>query len=90
MDLSAMEGKFVGGGWHTIKTYIDARRQTITSFITNRPIFDLCQRVVIKRGSSPCQFWWEQTFNLEEARASAAAKANVVSDDEEEEELADP
>ena len=43
-----------------------------------------------KRGSSPRQFWWEQTFDLEEARASAIAEAIVVSDDEEEEELANP
>jgi len=33
---------------------------------------------------------WEQTFDLEEARALAAANAIVVSDDEEEVELANP
>ena len=31
-------------GLHMIKTYIKVRRQTIESFILNRPIFNLCQR----------------------------------------------
>ena len=77
-------------GLYTVRQYIEVRRQTITAFIMNWPIFDLCQRGVRKRGSSPHQFWWEQTFDLEEARASAAADATVVSDDDEEAELANP
>ena len=36
-------------------------------------------------GSSPRQLWWEQTLDLEEARASAMAEADVVSDDKEKE-----
>ena len=71
-------------GLHTIKQYINVHRQTIASFIVNRPIFDMCQRGSKKHSSSPSQFWCEQTFNLEEARASAAAYASVVFDDEEE------
>ena len=39
--------------------------------------------------SSPCQFWWEQPFDLGYIMASAAATANVVSDDEEEEDSVD-
>ena len=39
---------------------------------------------------TPRQFWWEQTFDLEEARASAAAKAIVVSDDGEKVEIVNP
>jgi hypothetical protein len=84
------EDVLAAAGLHTIKHYIDVRRQTIAAFIVNRPIFDLCQRGARKRGSSPRQFWWEQTFDLEEARASAIAEAIVVSDDKEEEELANP
>ena len=43
-------------GLYTIKTYIDVRHQIIVAFIVNRPIFDLCQRGVRKRGSSPANF----------------------------------
>ena len=35
-------------------------------------------------------FWWMQSFDLEEARASAPAGGIVVSDDEEEEEPVHP
>ena len=65
------------------------RRQTIAVFVVNWPIFDLFQRGVRKHGSSPRQFWWEQTFDLQEAKASAETEAIVVSDDEEEEKLTD-
>ena len=71
-------------GLYTVKEYIEVRRQTIAAFIVNRPIFNLC-RGGRRRGSSNRQFWWEQPFDLEEARASAPAAAAVVSDDEEEE-----
>ena len=60
-------------------------RQTITSFILHWPIFDLCTRGVKKRGYSIPQFWWEQTLDLEVARASAMADAGVVTDKEEKE-----
>ena len=42
-----------------------------------------------KRGFSPHEFWWEQTLDLDEARASVMAKANVAYDDEKEK-VADP
>ena len=41
-------------GLHTIKAYINVQRQTIASFIVNQSIFNLCQRGVRRRGSSPC------------------------------------
>ena len=77
-------------GLYTINEYIQVRRQTIASFIVNRPIFDLCREGGRRRGSSNRQFWWMQSFDLEEARASAPAGGIVVSDDEEEEELVPP
>ena len=40
----------------------------------------------MRRGSSNCQFWWMQSFNLEEARALASAGGIVVSDDDDEKE----
>ena len=70
-------------GIHTTGKYIQVRRQNITSFIVNRPIFDLCGEG--GRGFSNHQFCWEQPFDFEEARASVSAKANVVSIDEKEE-----
>ena len=38
-------------GLPIIKQYIKVRRQTIKSFIVNQPIFDLCQRGVMRRAS---------------------------------------
>ena len=61
------------------------RRQTIASFIVNRPISNLCKRGLRKRGSIPHHFWWEKILDLDEARASATDGNNVASDNEEEE-----
>ena len=72
-------------GLYTINHYVEVHRQTITSFILHWPIFDLCTRGVKKRGYSIPQFWWEQTLDLEVARASAMADAGVVIDKEEKE-----
>ena len=72
-------------GLQMVATYIRFQHQTITSFIVNWLIFELCQRGEIRCGSTPHQFWREQNFNLEEASALAFADANVVSNDEEEE-----
>ena len=57
----------------------------MAAFIVNRPIFDFCVGREKMRGSSASrQYWWEQTFDLEEARAAGCADAAVVSDDESE------
>jgi hypothetical protein len=46
-------------GLQTISHYIGVRWQHIASFIVNRPIFQLCQEGVRRRGSAARQFWWE-------------------------------
>ena len=43
-------------GLYNIEEYIQIRRQTITSFTVNRPIFDLCREGERRRGSSNRQF----------------------------------
>ena len=58
-------------GMHTIAEYIAVRRQTIMAFIVNRPIFSLCVAGERRRGTSPRQFWWEQSMDLDVARAAA-------------------
>ncbi len=74
-------------GIKSIEEYIDIRRQTIANSIVNRPIFQLYEDAERQRGSMPRQYWWEQSFDLEEARAAAAeAGVAVVSEDEDEEE----
>ena len=60
--------------------YIEVRRQHITSFIVNRPIFDLCAGSERLCGTAPRQYWWEQPLDLDAARASA----NTVAAGEEE------
>ncbi len=69
-------------GLQTISHYIGVRWQHLASFIVNRPIFQLCQEGVRKRGSAACQFWWEQPLDLETAGLAAmAADKEGVSDD---------
>ena len=71
-------------GLFTIAHYVEVRRQTIASFIVNRPIFDFCMEGEQKRGTSPRQYWWEQPMDLEVTRgtaAAAAAAANVAAVD---------
>ena len=65
---------------HSIAHYIEVRRQTITNFIANCPIFRFCRGRRRRHGSAPRQFWWDQQFDLE--RASAASEADVALSDE--------
>ena len=53
-NYPSSEDVLATAGLHTVKHYIDVRRQTIAAFIMNWPIFDLCQRGARKRSSSPC------------------------------------
>ena len=64
-------------GLHSIAHYIGVRWQTIANFIVNRPIFGFCQGARRRRGSAPRQFWWDQEFDLETARAASAADVAV-------------
>ena len=69
-------------GLHTIAHYIEVRRQTIASFIVNRPIFELCQGAERKRGTSNRQYWGEQPMDLEAARANAVVAADDDAEDD--------
>ena len=53
-------------GLYTIAHYIGVRRQTISDYIVNRPIFEHCRNGVRQRGSSPRMFWWDQPLHLDE------------------------
>jgi hypothetical protein len=44
-------------GLYTIEHYIGVRRQTISNYIVNRPIFKHCRNGVRKCSSSPRMFW---------------------------------
>ncbi len=54
-------------GLHTIKHYIQVRRNTVTQYMTTWPILELCTEIERKRGTQPRQFWWEQLMNLDAA-----------------------
>eukprot|EP00957_Ditylum_brightwellii_P025644 1938890-Ditylum_brightwellii.AAC.1 len=54
--------------------------QTIANWIVDRPIFKFCEEAERLCRSMPRQFWWEQPFNLDVARAFAGA--NVAANDE--------
>ena len=64
-------------GLKSIAHYIKVRRQTIAAFIVYRPIFGLCSSRTRRQGASARrQFWWEQSFDLEEARAAGPVLVN--------------
>jgi hypothetical protein len=52
-------------GMKSIAHYVDIRRQTVANFIVNRPIHELCARVVRKRGSPVRPFWGDQPTDLD-------------------------
>jgi len=67
-------------GLRLIAHYVDVRRQTIARFIVNRPIFDCIREGGRRRGTSPCQWWWEQSMDLDAASAEANALAVAAND----------
>ena len=67
-------------GLHSVAHYIEVRRQTISKFIVNRPIFDCSREGERRRGTSPRQWWWEQSMDLDAASAEANAPAVAAND----------
>jgi hypothetical protein len=55
-------------GLKTITHYMEVRQQTVTNFIINQPIYELCAGAVRKRGSPVQPFRWDQPMNLDTAR----------------------
>jgi hypothetical protein len=70
-------------GLKTIAHYIAVRRQHIANYIVIMPIFTMCVDGVRRRGSSKRHFWWEQSMDIEAARATRIAGPVVGSVDEE-------
>ena len=65
-------------GLRSISHYVEVRRQHISNYIVNRPIFNACRDGVRRRGSSHRQFWWDQPLSL-----TADPPAGVDDDDDE-------
>ena len=57
-------------GMNTIAHYIGVRRNTILTYVVNRPIYQRCREGVRKRGSAPRQWWWEQPMQLDDIEAA--------------------
>ena len=51
-------------GLRSISQYVETRKQHISDYIVNRPIFNLCREGVRMRGSSHCRFWCDQPVSL--------------------------
>ncbi len=68
----------------------EMHRQTVTNFLVNRPIWELCAGVVRRRGSPIRPFWWDQPMDLDLARerglrllpVQGSAGPALVADDE--------
>ena len=69
-------------GLYTIEHYIGIRRQTISNYIVNQPIFEHCWSGVRKRGSSPRMFWWDQSMHLDEEAPDGATDSDRDADKE--------
>jgi hypothetical protein len=71
-------------GLKTVAHYIAVRWQHIANYIVNKPIFVTCVDGGRRQGSSNRHFWWEQSMDLEAARAAPLTGPAVVSNDKEE------
>jgi hypothetical protein len=60
VDIPEVEGR-VGRVWE----YITIRRQTITVYVTTRPILIECRQGERKRGAVPHRWWREQQMDLD-------------------------
>ena len=61
-------------GFEEIGTYVTRRQNTVAQYIATRPILDLCERSVQRKGAWVSWRWWEQEgIDLERAREKAAA-----------------
>ena len=52
-------------GLNSIAHYVEVQRQTIVRFIVDRLIFSFCSEAERWRGTAPCQWWWEQSMELD-------------------------
>ena len=54
-------------GLRNIENFVRVRRARILKWVQERPIYQLCQRAVRRRGTPPRTFWWELPMHLDEA-----------------------
>ena len=52
-------------GMHTIRHYIDVRRETIVKYVVGRTIYAECQGADQRHGLVPRRWWWEQKMCLD-------------------------
>jgi len=72
-------GVFKEVGLYTLTEYIEKRRQTIGTYIRDRPILELCRSGERLRGTSKRRLWWEQPFEADPEREEDAS--SIVSED---------
>ena len=52
-------------GLHLVEEYIQTHRTTMAMYVVDRPLYLECKEGGRRRGSMPCQWWWEQELSLE-------------------------
>ena len=65
-------------GLRNIEDYVIVHRANILKWVEQRPIHQLCQRAVRRRGTPPRTFWWGLPMHPDEATGKAPA---VVADE---------
>ena len=69
-------------GCQTMAHHIEVRHQAIATYVVDRPIFGMCEGGKRQQGTSRRQWWWEQSMDLDKARALAGiVGAPAVNDD---------
>ena len=57
-------------GLHPIDHYIRVRRKSIIDFVASRPVYGMCMRAEVRRGTShQRKWWWEQEMHFDEEDA---------------------
>ena len=65
----------VEAGFKEVETYVSRRQNTVTQFIANRSIMDLCLLEERRPGSRVTNQWWEHDRLYVEGMLTAAQKS---------------
>jgi hypothetical protein len=62
---------------------MDVRRQMVTNFIVNQPIWELCAGAVRRRGLPIQPFWWDQPMDLDLAKERGLLLPAIIKEEDE-------
>ena len=76
-EYPSLEESMTEASFEGIRTYVTRRQNTVTQYISMRPILDLCERSAQKPGAWVSWRWWEQDdLDFEGAKQRAAEESD--------------